>query len=65
MKILSIMIGYIFMVVGFTYILMYTNLFSFGYDFYEYFNYISTRYECYLFLIGLIMIVISLFRRKK
>ena len=63
-KIILFIISYIFMVIGITFILIYINLFSFGYNFYEYLEFIFTSYECILFFIGLIIISILLLKEK-
>ena len=36
-------IGYIFMVIGLSFIIIYINLLTFGFTFMEYFKYICTR----------------------
>ena len=46
------------MVIGLMYYILYFNLFTFGYNIKEYIEYIITRYECYIFLIGLIIFII-------
>lgn len=63
-KFLCYFIGYILMVIGLSFMIVYINLLTFGFTFIEYFKYICTRYECYLFLLGLV-IIITLFRRNK
>lgn len=62
-KVIGFFISYILMVVGFSYFWLYLNLFSFGYSISEYFIYILGRYECYLFIIGLVIFIISLNRK--
>ena len=49
------------MVVGFTYIILYLNLISIGYNFLEYVNFIFRRIECYFVFIGLVILVSSIF----
>lgn len=49
------------MVVGFTYIILYLNLLAVGYNFLEYVNFIFSRVECYFVLIGLIILILSIF----
>lgn len=39
----------------------YLNLLTTGHNMVEYFNYISTRIECYLLLIGIILIWLSIY----
>ena len=45
---------------GFLFLILYLNLFTMGYSFFEYVQFISSRFECYFVLIGSICIVISL-----
>ncbi len=59
------LVGCIFMTIGLSFIIVYINLLTFGFSFIEYFKYICTRYECYLFLIGLVISIITLLRRNK
>ena len=53
------------MVIGFMYYILYFNLFPFGYNINEYIKYIITRYECYIFLIGLTIFIIHYRKGKK
>jgi len=50
------------MVIGFMYYILYFNLFTFGYNINEYLKYILTRYECYIFFVGLL--IFTIFYRK-
>lgn len=54
-RIFFFLLGFGLMVVGFTYIITYLNLLSFGYSFMEYLIFISKRLECYFALIGFII----------
>jgi len=47
------------MVIGFTYIILYLNLFSIGYNFLEYVNFIFSRIECYFVFVGLTILILS------
>ena len=49
-----VLFGFGLMVLGFTYIILYINLLSIGYNFLEYVNFIFSRIECYFVIIGLI-----------
>lgn len=53
------------MVYGITYIIMYINLFSFGYTIKEYLIFLFTRIEGYLLPIGIIIELIALNIRKE
>ena len=48
------------MVIGCSFIILYLNLTSIGYNFCNYVNFISRRSECYLGIIGLIMMILSI-----
>lgn len=52
------------MVYGISYIIIYINLFSFGYTIKEYFMFLYTTLEGYLLPIGVILEVIALNIRK-
>ena len=57
-KIILYIISFIMMVIGLTFIILYINLLSFGYNIFEYINFIFTNYECYFFYIGFIIFII-------
>ena len=61
LRIFFFLCGFGLMVVGFTYIILYLNLLSIGYNFSEYVNFIFSRVECYFVLIGLIILILSIF----
>lgn len=60
-RIFFFLLGFGLMVVGFTYIILYLNLLNIGYNFNQYVNFIIRRFECYYSLIGLLIIIITLF----
>lgn len=67
MKILLYIISAFFMSIGLTFIIIYSNLFAFGYSFFEYLEYILTNFYCLLFLVGFVLLNILLIideRRK-
>jgi len=61
LRIFFFLFGFGLMVVGFTYIILYLNLLTFGYNFLDYVNFIYSRVECYFVIIGLIILVLSIF----
>ena len=61
LRIFFFLFGFGLMVVGFTYIILYLNLFSVGYNFLEYVNFIFSRIECYFVIVGLIILILSMF----
>lgn len=61
-KVLIFLLGLILMIIGLTTIILYINLFSFGYTFKEYINYIIKIPEIYYMVIGFLFINISFFK---
>lgn len=56
LRILFFLLGFGFMVLGFTYIITYLNLLSMGYSFKMYLLYVLGRGECLLSIIGFIIV---------
>ena len=65
LRIFFFLFGFGLMVVGFTYVILYLNLMSIGYNFFEYVNFIFSRVECYFVVIGLIILILSMFIKKE
>jgi len=61
LRIFFFLFGFGLMVVGFTYIILYLNLLSVGYNFLEYVNFIFSRVECYFVVVGLVILILSMF----
>lgn len=59
-RVFFFLLGFGLMVVGFTYVILYINLFTIGYNFLEYVNFIFSRYECYFIFLGLFILILSL-----
>jgi len=59
-RIFFFLLGFGLMIVGFTYIILYLNLMTIGYNFNEYVNFIIRRFECYYSVIGFLIILITL-----
>ncbi len=59
------LIGFGFSVIGSVYLISYLNLLTIGYNFNEYVNFISRRFECYYVIFGLILIIISFIGGKQ
>ena len=59
------LIGFGFSVIGSVYLISYLNLLTIGYNFNEYVNCISRRFECYYVIFGLILIIISFIGGKQ
>ena len=54
------LIGFGLTTIGSVYIICYLNLFSIGYNFLQYVNFIIRRVECLNFVIGIIIMTLSL-----
>ena len=50
------LLGFGFMVIGFTYVITYLNLLSMGFDFTTYLKYVFSRVECLFSIIGFIIV---------
>ena len=65
LKLFFSIFGFFLMVIVISHTIVYTNLLSFGYSINEYLSYLISRYECWYFVIGLIIEVIVVFRKGK
>ena len=52
-------IGVILTSLGITFMILYLNLLTMGYSFLEFVNFIIRRLECWLFLIGIFLILLA------
>lgn len=59
-RIFFFLTGFALMVIGFTFILLYLNLLTIGYNFSFYVNFIIRRIECYYTVIGFAIILLTL-----
>ena len=59
-RIFFFLLGFGLMIIVFTYIILYLNLLTIGYNFNQYVNFIIRRFECYFSIIGLIMMILSM-----
>jgi len=64
-RLMTFLIGFGISIIGFIYIITYLNYLTIGYTWHEYFNLISTKIECLLAPIGIIILCISIFRKRK
>ena len=53
--------GFGLTVIGSVYIISYLNLLTIGYNFLEYVNFISRQLECLYFLLGIILMFLTIF----
>ena len=60
MNIIGLILGIGISSIGLMFIFLYTNLLALGYSFLEFVQFISTRFECLLFIIGLALIAFSM-----
>lgn len=60
-RVFILLTGFGFSVAGGVSTIAYLNLLTTGHGFMEYFQFISTRVECYLLLIGLFLIWLSIY----
>lgn len=65
MRIFFFLLGFGLMVIGFTYLILYLNLLTIGYNYSEYVHFIISRFECYYVAIGLFIIILTLFVKGK
>ena len=59
-RVFFFLMGFGFTVMGCSFIILYLNLTTMGYNFINYVNFISRRIECYFSIIGLIMMFLSI-----
>lgn len=65
MHLIKIFLGIIISSIGLMFIFLYTNLLTLGYSFFGFVKFISTRIECLLFLIGILIIYLTMKGWKK
>ena len=58
-RIFLFLIGFGLTTIGLMYIIVYINLLSIGYNFFEYVNFIIRRIECLNAIIGIVLMIIS------
>ena len=59
-RIFFFLVGFALMVLGFSFLILYLNLLTIGYNFSFYVQFITRRIECYYAVIGFIIIVLTL-----
>ena len=60
-RLLGLFIGFGFTVIGSIYLIAYLNLFSFGYNFIDYVHFICGQLECIYFIVGILMMLLSIY----
>ena len=59
-RVFFFLVGFGFTVIGCSFIILYLNLTTMGYNFVNYVNFISRRIECYFSIIGIVMMTLSI-----
>ena len=59
-RIFFFLLGFGLTISGSIYIISYLNLLTIGYNFYEYVNFIIRRLECFMTLIGLVIMILAI-----
>lgn len=57
------LLGFGFMVIGFTYIITYLNLLSMGHSLLNYFKFIISRVECWFSIFGFLLVFLTIFTK--
>lgn len=63
-RIIFFLVGFSLTVIGLVYIISYLNLLTIGYNFFKYVNYIFRRIECLYAIFGIIIMFITLIKRR-
>lgn len=64
LQIFFFIIGFLMLVYGMSIIVIYLNLITIGYNLCDYVNFIISRYECYLCVIGLFIIIFIMYGER-
>jgi len=59
-RVFFFLLGFGLAVIGCSFIILYLNLTTMGYNFVNYVNFISRRIECYYSVVGIIIMILSL-----
>ena len=60
-RIFIFLIGFGLTIIGSMYIISYLNLITIGYNFLEYVNFISRRFECLITIVGIIIMFLTIY----
>lgn len=64
-KFFIFIIGILLTSLSITSIILYLNLLNMGYSFIEYVNFISMRFECLALFLGVLLIIVAMWKRKE
>lgn len=56
LRIITYILGIILMSISLSFLVMYSNLFALGYDLWAYICYITTKVECLIGILGIILV---------
>ena len=59
-KIILLGIGILFLAISLFFMILYLNLFTLGYSFFDYVHFINSRIECLIFYIGIVLVIVGL-----
>lgn len=59
-RVFFFLLGFAFTVMGCSFIILYLNLMTIGYNFINYVNFIIRRIECYYSIAGIIIMILSI-----
>lgn len=59
-RVFFFLVGFGFTIIGCSFIILYLNLTTIGYNFVNYVNFISRRIECYFSIIGIVIMTLSI-----
>ena len=62
-KIMMFLLGILMASIGLSFIIIYLNLLNMEYNFYEYVNFIISKWECMIIFVGLLLIFLSIYRK--
>ncbi len=65
LRIVMFLTGVLLCAVSLCFFVIYLNLLNMGYSFYDFVHFISKKFECWCLLIGIILIFLSLIKRKE
>ncbi|MBE6153722.1 MAG: hypothetical protein E7166_05820 [Firmicutes bacterium] len=57
-RVFTFLFGFVMMVIGFSFLILYLNLLTIGYSFIEYVNFIIRRPEIYCLIVGMIVVIL-------
>jgi len=63
LRVFFFLFGFGLTILGFSFIILYLNLFTMGYNFYDYVNFIIRRPECYFGTFGFIIMTLSIINK--